>query len=155
MGKVSAMILPVLASAFSAVAGVIATAPIDYPSLRELPGVSARAITRDASDVTADEELQRSLREQLSAAGIPLLPYSNKVPGHPELILWVAEDHLELELTQEVLLARSASVKVRAATWRSLRVRPDPLTPHVVPEYLVMEFVTAWRTAHTRRRRPA
>ena len=153
MRRMSA-IFPALATVISAAAGVIATAPIDYPSLRELPGVSARAINRDASDVTVDEELQRSLREQLSAAGIPLLPYSNNVPGHPELILWVAEDHLELELTQDVLLARSASVKVRAATWRSLRARPDPSTRHIVPDYLMREFVTAWTTAHAVRRRP-
>lgn len=154
MRRMSAMILPALAAAISAAAGIIATGPIDYPSLRELPGISARAITRDATDVTVDEELQRSFRQQLAAAGIPLFPYANSLPGHPELVLWVAGDHMELELTQDVLLARSTSVKVRAATWRSMRARPDPSAPNVVPDYLMREFVTAWRAANPVRRQP-
>ena len=89
-------------------------------------------------------------------AGIPILPYDNESPGHPLLLVIIAdqEDRVDLELRQDVWLDRDERVKVSAVTWwygwsisaedRAMARVPALITNRFINDYLeANEFIPA------------
>ncbi len=117
-------------------------------SLRGLRGVAVSASHQDSGDDLPPPGFEASVKASLQKAGIPILPYDGESPGHPVLVVIVAdqEDRVDLELRQDVWLDRDQRVKVSAVTWwygwaisaedRAMARVPALITDRFINDYL-------------------
>lgn len=125
-------------------------------SLRGLRGIAVSASHQDSGDDLPPPGFEASVKARLQMAGIPILPYDNESPGHPLLLVIIAdqEDRVDLELRQDVWLDRDERVKVSAVTWwygwsisaedRAMARVPALITNRFINDYLeANEFIPA------------
>ena len=90
-------------------------------------------------------------------AGIPSLPYDNDSPGHPLLLVIIAdqEDRVDLELRQDVWLERDSRVRASAVTWSygwwiSAEDRNMARVPALITDKFINDYLEANRPTPAR-----
>jgi hypothetical protein len=117
-------------------------------ALAGLDGVEIQVGLRESEDVVCDPRFAEDLAQQLRRAGLRVVTshVENDLPGHPRLLvtLDLPASRVDLELRQDVLLARRPDVRLNATTWSGAGyIDPNSIRQGRIPPRVTEMFLRA------------